>query len=286
VIDWACNELVEKLKSVARTTTQRYRAPGRRGPSRRRCVLTAVIVKARFAKIICSERKQSSNRLPRIWRVQLTVLPLSDPPRAPGRCFARIYYETPQGAWSPHERKQRNRAAPLYCAALAVCCAICRGRYGGAANTRSENFSRAMHAIGLSPPAQSRLQYFFFLSSRQACRIELGRAGSDFFADLRTVRPRPERGGRRLGGKIRTRNGGENARVLLDAEQRVAIAIVLNKGSARHARVEKNPRSIAHLKARRTPSCRRRVTPGGPALVPEVASKRKAPLNARGARQV
>jgi len=130
--------------------------------------------------------------------------------------------------------------------------------------------SRALHAIGLAPSAKL-VSSFFLLVIPQRAGLNWGAAGAILFADCAVV---PDPNAEELAEIARAT--AENARVLLDAEPRVAMLSFSTKGSASHARVEKIREALRILKARAPGLAADGELQADAALVPQVAQA-KAP---------
>jgi len=174
-----------------------------------------------------------------------------------------------------HETARR----PLYFAALAVAAGDVDGTVGGAANTTSETVRAALHAIGLAPSAKL-VSSFFVLVIPQRAGLDWGGAGAILFADCAVV---PDPDAEELAEIARAT--AENARVLLDAEPRVAMLSFSTKGSASHARVEKIREALRILRARAPGLAADGELQADAALVPQVAHAKAPGSPVAGARE-
>src|SRR5467141_1525306 len=254
--------LVDKLKSRARSNPQRIVLP--EGEDPRVVAASAAVTREGSAKITLLGRKQIIESVAADLRVPLTGIAITDPAASPRLdAYARIYYERRRARGGSLEEAHETARRPLYFAALAVAAGDVDGTVGGAANTTSETVRAALHAIGLAPSAKL-VSSFFLLVIPQRAGLNWGAAGAILFADCAVV---PDPNAEEL---------AENARVLLDAEPRVAMLSFSTKGSASHARVEKIREALRILKARAPGLAADGELQADAALVPQVAQA-KAP---------
>ncbi len=261
--------LVEKLKSRARTNPQRIVLP--EGEDPRVVAAAAAVTHEGFAKITLLGRKQIIESVGADLRVPLTGIAITEPAANPRlEAYAQIYYERRRARGASLEEAHETARRPLYFAALAVAAGDADGTVGGAANTTSETVRAALHAIGLAPSAKL-VSSFFLLVIPQRAGLGWGAAGAILFADCAVV---PDPNAEELAEIARAT--AENARVLLDAEPRVAMLSFSTKGSASHARVEKIREALRILKARAPELAADGELQADAALVPQVAQA-KAP---------
>ncbi len=261
--------LVDKLKSRARSNPQRIVLS--EGEDPRVVAASAAVTREGFAKITLLGRKQIIESVAADLRVPLTGIAITDPAAGPRLdAYARIYYERRRARGASLDEAHETARRPLYFAALAVAAGDADGTVGGAANTTSEAVRAALHAIGLAPSAKL-VSSFFLLVIPQRAGLNWGAAGAILFADCAVV---PDPNAEELAEIARAT--AENARVLLDAEPRVAMLSFSTKGSASHARVEKIREALRILKARAPGLAADGELQADAALVPEVAQA-KAP---------
>jgi phosphate acetyltransferase len=261
--------LIEKLKSRARANPQRIVLP--EGEDPRIVAAAAAVTREGFAKITLLGRKQIIESVAADLRVPLNGIAITDPAASPRlEAYAQIYYERRRARGDSLEEAHETARRPLHFAALAVAAGDAEGTVGGAANSTSETVRAALHAIGLGPGAKL-VSSFFVMVIPQRAGLDLGAAGALLFADCAVV---PDPNAEELAEIARAT--AENARVLLDAEPRVAMLSFSTKGSASHARVEKIREALRILKARAPELAADGELQADAALVPQVAQA-KAP---------
>jgi phosphate acetyltransferase len=235
--------LIEKLKARARTSPQRIILP--EGEDPRIVAAAAAITREGFAKITLVGRKTVVESIAASLHAPLTNIAIVDPAASPRiEAYAQIYYERRRARGVSIEESGEIARRPLYFAALAVAAGDADGTVGGAANTTSETVRAALQAIGLAPGTKL-LSSFFVMIIPQRAELDLGPAGALLFADCAVV---PDPNSEELAEIARAT--ADNARVLLDAEPRIALLSFSTKGSAAHARVEKVREALRILKAR------------------------------------
>jgi len=235
--------LIEKLKARARTSPQRIILP--EGEDPRIVAAAAAITREGFAKITLVGRKNVVESIAASLHAPLTNIAIVDPAASPRiEAYAQIYYERRRARGVSIEESGEIARRPLYFAALAVAAGDADGTVGGAANTTGETVRAALQAIGLAPGTKL-LSSFFVMIIPQRAELDLGPAGALLFADCAVV---PDPNSEELAEIARAT--ADNARVLLDAEPRIALLSFSTKGSAAHARVEKVREALRILKAR------------------------------------
>src|SRR3977135_1289585 len=256
--------LVEKLKSRARPNPQRIVLP--EGEDPRVVAASAAVTREGFAKVTLLGRKKIIESVGADCCVPLTGIDITDPAASPRLdAYARIYYERRRAPGASLEEAHETARRPLYFAALAVAAGDTDGTVGGAANTTSETVRAALPAIGLAPGAKL-VSSFFVMVIPQCAGVDWGAAGAILFADCAVV---PDPNAEELAEIARAT--AENARVLLDAEPRVAMLSFSTKGSGSHARVEKIREALRILKARAPELAADGELQADAALVPQVA---------------
>jgi phosphate acetyltransferase len=261
--------LVEKLKSRARTDPQRIVLP--EGEDPRIVAAAATVTREGFAKITLLGRKQIIESLAADLRVSLNGIAITDPAASPRlEAYAQVYYERRRARGVRLEQAHETARRPLYFAALAVAAGDADGTVGGAANTTSETVRAALHPIGLAPGAKLVSSFFVMIIPRRA-GLDWGATGALLFADCAIV---PDPNAEELAEIARAT--AENARLLLDAEPRVAMLSFSTKGSASHARTEKIREALRILKSRAPGLAADGELQADAALVPQVAQA-KAP---------
>jgi phosphate acetyltransferase len=261
--------LIEKLKSRARVRPQRIVLP--EGEDPRIIAGAATITREGFAKITLLGRRKVIEAVAADLKAPLTNIAIVDPATSSRlEAYAQIYHQQRRARGASLEESMETARRPLYFAALAVAAGDADGTVGGAANTTADTLRAALHSIGLAPDARL-VSSFFVMIIPQRPGLDLGNSGALLFADCAVV---PDPNSEELAEIARAT--AENARVLLDAEPRVAFLSFSTKGSAKHARVEKIIEALRVLKARAPEIAADGDLQADAALVPHVGSS-KAP---------
>ncbi len=261
--------LIEKLKARARANPQHIVLA--EGEDPRVVSAAAAVTREGFAKITLLGRKQIIETLARDAHLPLAGIAVTDPAASPRlETYTQIYYERRRARGVTLEEAGETARKPLYFAALSVAAGDADGTVGGAANTTSETVRAALQVIGVAPELKL-LSSFFVMVIPPRPNLDLGAAGALLFADCGVVPdPDPEQ----LAEIARAT--AENARVLLDAEPRVAMLSFSTKGSANHTQVDKIREALRILKARAPELAADGELQADAALVPSIA-RAKAP---------
>jgi phosphate acetyltransferase len=235
--------LMEKLRNRARSRPQRIVLP--EGEDPRVISAAAAIGREGFAKITLLGRKQIIGAIASDAHLDLGSITVVDPAASDrAEAYAQIYYERRRAKGVSLDEARQTARRPLYFAALSVAAGDADGSVGGAANTTGETVRAAFHAIGLAPDAKL-VSSFFVMIVPERPGLDMASGGALLFADCAVV---PDPNSEELAEIARAT--AENARMILDAEPRVALLSFSTKGSASHPRVEKIKEALRILKAR------------------------------------
>lgn len=261
--------LLEKLKSRARVFPQRIILP--EGEDPRVLAAAAIATRENLARITLLGSRRVIESAAADLGVPLQGITVTDPAASPRLGdYARIFQERRGSRGITSEEAWEIACRPLYFAALAVAAGDAEGTVGGAAHTTSETVRSALQSLGLA--AGERWVSSFFLMVFPDCfAANAGPAGALLFADCGVI---PDPSAEQLAEIARVT--AENARLLLEAEPRVALLSFSTKGSAKHARLEKIRETLRILKARAPDLAADGELQADAALVPEVGQP-KAP---------
>ena len=236
-------ELLETLRSRARAHPQRIVLA--EGEDDRVIVGAARAVTEAYAKPTLLGRatiiRATADRL----GVKLGGIEVLDPSSSPRvECYAQILFEQRRASGMTFEEAYELSRKPLYFAALRVAAGEADGSVCGPANSPRDVACAALHSIGLDPRAR-------ILSSCSLMALP-ARTGKSFgykscllFADCEVVAEPSAQDLAEIAADT-----AESARLLFEAEPRVALLSSSMRGSAANARSEKVREALRIAKAR------------------------------------
>lgn len=193
---------------------------------------------------------------------------------AAAESFAAIYHERVRSKGATLEEVRRDVRDPLLFAALMVATGGADGSVAGAAHTTGDTMRAALRGIGPARGVRTVSSCFLMVVSRE----ELGESGAFIFADCGLVpEPTPDQL-----ADIAIQSAA-TARLLMEAEPRVAMLSFSTKGSAKHPAAEKVARAVEMARARRPDLLVDGELQVDAALVPAVAGS-KSPGSSIGGR--
>ncbi len=188
--------------------------------------------------------------------------------------YADLHHDLMESKGISREEARRAALDPLTFSALMVRAGDADGTVAGALHTTAETMRAALRIIGAAPGVRT-VSSFFLMTVSDA---SMGESGSFIFADCGlVVDPTDDQ----LADIAIL--SADSARILMNAEPRVALLSFSTHGSASHPRVEKVRRAVGTVRRLRPDILVDGELQLDAAVVPEVA-KRKAPEGPLGGR--
>lgn len=200
---------------------------------------------------------------------------IEDPLRSErAESMAAVYHERARSRGVTLEEARREARDPLLFGALLVKTGGADGSVAGAANTTADTLRAALRAIGPAEGTRTVSSCFLIVVPR----TEFGEKGAFIYADCGLV---PEPTADQL-AEIAIQSAG-TARLLMQAEPRVAMLSFSTHGSTKHPSAEKMARAVGMVRARRPDILIDGELQVDAALVPAIAGS-KAPGSPLGGR--